>query len=243
VELKLAQPLAPGQALVRLKFDAKLREDLRGLYLVKTQKGDQYAVSQFEATDARRAFPCYDEPAFKATFSIAATVPAEMLAISNGETKSDAPMAGTGPRLHTLTFGETQPISSYLVALAVGKFAALEADATESKNHTHIRILAPPGDEKLGKFALDTALKTIPFYESYFGIPYPYAKLDMVAVPDFDAGGMENAGAVFYRDTALLLDAKSASVQAQKRVGVVVVHELAHQWFGDLVTMAWWDDL
>ena len=244
IELRPATPLGAGAAQLGLRFGAPLRNDLRGLYVAKSKNGEAYAVTQFEATDARRAFPCYDEPAFKATYSITAVVPDGMLAISNGnETNAQGADLQAPVGLHPVFFAQTPPISSYLVALAVGKFAALEADVSASKHHTHLRVIAPAGDEKLGKFALDMAVKALPFYEDYFGIPYPFAKLDMVAIPDFDAGGMENAGAIFYRDTALLLDEKSASVQAQKRVGVVVVHEMAHQWFGDLVTMAWWDDL
>ncbi len=243
VELKLAEPLVSGDATVHLKFQAPLRTDLRGLYLVKAPKGELYAVTQFEATDARRAFPCYDEPGFRAAYAVTATVPAGLTAVSNGAAKSDVPAAGA-PGLHTVVFDVTPPISSYLVALAVGKFGTLETDVPSKAGHlVHVRVVAPAGQEKLGKFALELAVRVLPFYEDYFGLPYPFQKLDMVAIPDFDAGGMENAGAIFYREKDLLLADKTASVQSQKRVGVVVVHEIAHQWFGDLVTMAWWDDL
>ncbi len=199
VALQPPLPLAPGPATLWLRFSAKLRDDLRGLYLVKTRAGDLYAVSQFEATDARRAFPCYDEPAFKATFSVTAEVPTGMTAISNGALREDRPVPESPGQLHAIAFTPTLPISSYLVALTVGKFSAVEADVPASQNHTHIRVLAPTGRSSghRPKFALQMAVKALPWYEHYFGIPYPYPKLDMVAVPDFDAGGMENAGAIF----------------------------------------------
>ena len=238
LRLRFPAPLPAGKAIVRLTFHAKLRDDLRGLYLVKAKDGSAYAFTQFEPTDARRAFPCFDEPAFKATFSIRATVPAGLTAISNG------PEAGrdedAAHKLTTFHFETTPPISTYLVALAVGRFATIGGAKV---GRTPLRVITLPGQEALGRFALQIATELLPWYERYFGIPYPYAKLDLLAVPDFEAGAMENAGAIFFRDVDLLSDPTQPSVQGQKRVAIVVAHEMAHQWFGDLVTMRWWDDL
>jgi puromycin-sensitive aminopeptidase len=247
VTLSLAEPLSPGLATITIRFQARLRDDLRGLYLVADKTGQPYAFTQFEPTDARRAFPCFDEPAFKARYDIAVIAPVGMTAISNGPEIGRMPVSAIPARKGTLgwpagtlyTFDETPAISSYLVAVAVGPLASIEGKS----GATPLRVITPVGQQELGRFALETATALLPWYEKYFGIPYPYAKLDLVAVPDFEAGAMENAGAIFFRDSALLLDSKTSSVQMQKRVAEVVAHEMAHQWFGDLVTMAWWDDL
>jgi puromycin-sensitive aminopeptidase len=236
VTLTLPAELKPGAAVVRLSFTAKLRDDLRGLYLAKSKSGEPFAFTQFEPTDARRAFPCFDEPAFKATYRLTVTVPQGLTAVSNGPQLSETPDKNG---MDTFVFAETEPISSYLVALAVGRFSSVSGSAAGKP----IRVITLAGDEALADFALTVAEALLPWYESYFGVPYPYPKLDLLAVPDFEAGAMENAGAIFFRDSALLLDPHAASVQAKQRVAVTVAHEMAHQWFGDLVTMAWWDDL
>ncbi len=233
--LSFPAALPAGPATLRFVYHAKLRDDLRGLYLVKA-KGQAYAFTQFEPTDARRAFPCFDEPALKATFTVSAVVPEGLQAISNGPEK----LAKDDGKSRSYQFATTPPISTYLVALAVGRFSFV---GPESAGPTPVRVVTLPGDEGLGGFALAMAKELLPWYVSYFGLPYAYAKLDLVAVPDFEAGAMENAGAIFFRDVDLLLDPKAASVQGQKRVAIVVAHEMAHQWFGDLVTMKWWDDL
>src|ERR1051325_9019880 len=235
VTLKLAAPLAPGKATIRDHFTAKLDQKLRGLYVSRTPKR-KYAVTQFESTDARRAFPSFDEPAYKAVFDITLVVDNGDTAISNGAIASDTP-AGSGK--HAIHFTPTRKMSTYLVAMLIGNFKCIDGGA----DGIPIRVCSIPGMENLGRFALSSAEATVKFYDDYFGIKYPFGKLDLIGIPDFEAGAMENAGAITFRETALLLDDKTASVERQKGVASTVAHEIAHQWFGDLVTMAWWDDI
>ncbi len=230
------QPIAPGRATIHITYAGVLNSQLRGLYLSQAN-GRRYAVSQMEATDARRAFPSFDEPAFKATFAISATIAEGDTAISNGRVIADVP--GPGPGRHTLTFSTTAKMSSYLVALAVGDFTCLSGSA----DRIPVRVCATPDKAHLGQLALDAAQHIVTFFNDYYEIDYPFGKIDLVAVPDFSAGAMENTAAIFYRETFLLADAATASVDTRKRIASVLAHELAHQWFGDLVTMAWWDDI
>lgn len=234
--LTVPRPVAPGPAIIRIAYTGVLNDDLRGLYLSHANDR-RYAVSQMEATDARRAFPSFDEPAFKATFDISATIDAGDTAISNGRVVSDTP--GPGPNRHTLRFSTTAKMSTYLVALAVGDFTCLSGTA----DSIPVRVCATPDKTHLGKLALEAAEQIVPFLNRYYEIKYPFGKIDLVAVPDFAAGAMENTGAIFYRDTLLLADSATASVSTRKNIASVLAHELAHQWFGNLVTMAWWDDL
>ncbi len=235
-QVALPVSLQLGPAHIHLAFQAPLRHDLRGLYLAKTKQGDAWAATQFEATDARKAFPCFDEPALKATFTLRVRVPAAMAVVSNTAAGADRADSKGG---HTVNFPVTEPIPTYLVALAIGRFGTVEGQA----GGLPIRVIAPAGQERLATFALKVAEQVVPWFEKYTGLPFPFPKLDMVAIPEFEAGGMENAGAIFYRDSALLLDEGKAPLWQQKRVEEVVAHEIAHQWFGDLVTMAWWDDV
>jgi aminopeptidase N len=235
VTFKLGETLPPGKAAIHARFAAKLNQKLRGLYLSRTPKR-KYAVTQFEATDARRAFPSFDEPAFKATYDITLIVDAGDSAISNEAIVSDTP-AGNGK--HAIRFARTQKMSTYLVALLVGDFKCLAGGA----DGVPIRVCATPDQANLTRFALTAAEECVKFYNRYFDIKYPFGKLDLIGVPDFEAGAMENAGAVTFRETALLLDDRNASVESKKSVASVVSHEIAHMWFGDLVTMAWWDDI
>jgi aminopeptidase N len=234
--LNVGKELPTGPAEIHIRYSGILNDKLRGFYLSKAN-GRNYAVTQFESTDARRAFPCFDEPAFKATFSIALTIDQADTAISNGQVTSDK----AGPRAgrHTMTFSETPKMSSYLVAMAVGDFTCLEG-GTEG---VPIRICATPDKTELGHIALDAAQRILAFYNGYYAIKYPFKKLDVLAVPDFAAGAMENTAAIFYREVDLLADTKTASVANTERIWSVLAHEMAHQWFGDLVTMQWWDDL
>jgi len=230
------KPIAAGSTDIHIRYAGNLNRQLRGFY-VSQGKTRKYAVTQFEATDARRAFPCFDEPAFKATFALTLTIDRGDMAISNGNVLSDAP----GPTItqHTVRFATTAKMSSYLVAMAVGDFRCLEGAA----GNIPIRICATPDKMELGHVALEAAEQVLRFYNGYYAITYPFGKLDVLAVPDFAAGAMENTGAIFYRETDLLVDSTSASVDARKRIASVLAHEIAHQWFGDLVTMQWWDDV
>jgi aminopeptidase N/puromycin-sensitive aminopeptidase len=233
--LKFGQTLAPGRASIRIGFNGTLNAQLRGLYLSKTPKR-KYAVTQFEPTDARRAFPSFDEPAMKATYDITLVVDNGDTAISNGEIASDTP---AGPGKHAIRFRTTQKMSTYLVAMLVGDFQCVSGGVDDIP----IRVCSVPGMQDLGKFAVSAAEACISFYDRYYGIKYPFGKLDLIGIPDFEAGAMENAGAITFRETALLIDGKTASVERKRGVAGVVAHEIAHQWFGDLVTMKWWDDI
>ena len=232
---KFGQTIPPGKASLRISFDGVLQSQLRGLYLSKTAKR-KYAVTQFEPTDARRAFPSFDEPAMKSTFDITLVVDNGDTAISNGAIAADTP---AGPGKHAIRFRTTQKLSTYLVAMLVGDFQCVSGGVDDIP----IRVCSVPGMQDLGKFAVTAAEASISFYDKYYGIKYPFGKLDLIAIPDFEAGAMENAGAITFRDTALLLDDAHASVERQRGVASTIAHEIAHQWFGDLVTMKWWDDI
>ncbi len=225
-----------GDATLHVSFAGTLRGDLRGLYAASAGER-RYAFTQLEATDARRFFPCFDEPGMKARFRMHVTTGRRNTVLSNALIESEESAAGGRKTVH---FRETPPLSTYLVALAVGE---LEPSPQEMCGDTPIRVWHVPGKGHLTSFALETARETLARLERYFALSYPYEKLDLVAVPDFEAGAMENAGAVFFRETLLLVDPATVTLQEKKRVAEVVCHELAHMWYGDLVTMAWWDDL
>jgi puromycin-sensitive aminopeptidase len=235
VVFQLSKPLRPGPAKLRIDYDGPLRTDLRGLYLARSGKR-RYAATQLEAADARRFFPCFDEPDKKARFRIRVTTPEANSVVSNGAVLRTR-RHGSGK---TVTFAETPPLSTYLIALIVGE---LEASRPRRCGETPIRVWSVPGKRHLAGFALEAAAESLRRLEQYFGLPYPYGKLDLVAVPDFEFGAMENAGAVTFRENLLLTDPKTVTLAEQKRVAEVIAHELAHMWFGNLVTMAWWDDL
>jgi aminopeptidase N len=235
--LAVATPLQPGPATVSIAFTGILNNELRGFYLGKDEKGKKYAVTQFEATDARRAFPSFDEPAYKATFDISVIADKGHTAISNGKVVSDTP--GPGPDKHTVRFKTTAKMSSYLVAIAVGDFEYIEGEA----DGIPIRIYSTPGKKNLDTFALATAEQCVRYFDKYFGVKYPFEKLDLIGLPDFAAGAMENTGLITFREIVLLLDDQHGSVDLHKEVAEVISHEIAHQWFGDLVTMQWWDDI
>ena len=234
--LTFADKMPAGKAKLAIVYTGILNNELRGFYLSKTAKRN-YAVTQFESTDARRAFPSFDEPAFKATYDVTLVVDAGDTAISNTPIESDTPGPAEGK--HTLKFFTTPKMSTYLVAFLVGDFQC----TTGASDGVAIRSCATPDKVALTPYALDVAEHVLHYYNNYFGIPYPLKKLDLIALPDFEAGAMENFGAITYRETDMLIDPKVASVDAQKEVALVVAHEMAHQWFGDLVTMQWWDNI
>jgi len=225
-----------GPASIAIRFRGTLNDKLRGFYISRTPRR-KYAVTQFESTDARRAFPSFDEPAFKSTFDITAIVDTGDTAISNGSIVSDTPGPAAGK--HTIAFSQTKRLSTYLVALVVGDFQCSSGAAGDIP----IRVCATPEKVQLTHFAVDAASRELNFYNDWYGIKYPFGKLDVIGIPDFAAGAMENAGAMTFREAALLVDERTGSTASRERVASVIAHELAHQWFGDLVTMSWWDDI
>ncbi|MGI4756709.1 MAG: M1 family metallopeptidase, partial [Janthinobacterium lividum] len=227
--------LPAGKVSLNLEFTGILNDKLRGFYLSKTAKRN-YAVTQFESTDARRAFPAFDEPAMKATFDLSLTVDKGDIVIANTNMLSDKP-APNG--MHTQTFATTPKMSTYLLAFQVGDWVCTKGEA----DGIPIRSCSTPDKLALTPFALHAAEHFLHFYNQYFGVKYAMPKLDMIGIPDFEAGAMENWGCITYRETALLVDEKTAPLSAKKLVAVDVAHEMAHQWFGDLVTMQWWDNL
>jgi aminopeptidase N len=233
---KFPEELAAGKVTLEIRYTGVLNDKLRGFYLSKT-KVRNYAVTQFEPTDARRAFPSFDEPALKATYDITMVVDSGDTAISNANMISDksGPVAGK----HTLRFATTPKMSSYLVAFLVGDFKCTEGKS----DGVPIRVCSTPDKVALTKFALESAKYVLHYYDTYFGIKYPMPKLDMIALPDFEAGAMENFGCITYRETDLLMEPKIGTIGEKKRIATVVAHETAHQWFGDMVTMQWWDNL
>ncbi len=234
--LTVPQQMPAGPATIQITYTGILNDKLRGFYISKANNRS-YAVTQMEATDARRAFPSFDEPAYKATFDITLMIDTGDSAISNGRQLSDSP--GPEPGKHTVTFAPTAKMSSYLVAMVVGDFVCREGAA----DGIPVRVCSTPDKRALTAFALEAAEQEVKFFNQYFGIKYPFGKLDIIGVPDFAAGAMENAGAITFRERVLLADPQTASLGVRKNIAAVISHELAHQWFGDLVTMKWWDDI
>jgi aminopeptidase N len=234
--LTFDKALAAGPAEIHIRFTGILNDKLRGFYLSKSDRRN-YAVTQFEATDARRAFPSFDEPAFKAVFHVTLIVDKGDTAISNGKIISDTPGPGDGK--HTLKFSPSPKMSSYLVVMLVGDFVCREGGA----DGIPIRVCSLPEKKEMTAYALEASENILKFYDRYYAVKYPYGKLDHIVFPDFSAGAMENVAAITYRDADLLLDEKSASYDAKQQVASVIAHEMAHQWFGDLVTMKWWNDI
>ena len=240
VKLQFKSALAPGRYVLNCHFKGSLNDDLRGFYrsaYVDNGVTHFLCATQMEPTDARRMFPSFDEPDFKATYQITATVDSNLTAISN------APIAKTdkqGNGKKVVKFEVTPKMSSYLVALIIGD---LKSSATKVSNGIPITVWTTPGKEHLAEYALNTAAEILPVQEKYFGIPYPGKKLDLIALPDFDAGAMENLGAITFREARLLVDNKTGTSFLKRTIASIEAHEMAHQWFGDLVTMRWWDDL
>jgi puromycin-sensitive aminopeptidase len=242
VELEPATPLAQGeQAHLSIGFTGRLRSDLSGLYrsvyVAPDGSKKNIATTQFESTGARKAFPCFDEPDMKATFNITLEVPEGLMAISNYPIVSREAL---GDGFERISFESTMKMSTYLLAFIVGDLVATEPVLADG---VPVRVIHIPGREGLSDFALEVAAHAISYYHDYFGIAYPAPKLDLIAIPDFAFGAMENLGAVTFRETALLVNRDTAARVELERVCDVVNHEIAHMWFGDLVTMKWWNGI
>ena len=234
-----ASPLPKGAVRLDVAFRGTLNDKMRGFYRSSYEyKGKKHwlATTQFESTDARRAIPCFDEPAMKAVFEVTLVVPKAMEAISN-----TIPVETTRDGTHTIVrFAPTPPMSTYLLAFIVGEFEHIQK---KSADGVLVRVFTTPGKKAQAKFALDCAAKTITYFNKYFAIRYPLPVLDMIAIPDFSSGAMENWGAITYRESALLVDPKNSSTMNKQWVALVIAHEIAHMWFGNLVTMKWWTHL
>jgi puromycin-sensitive aminopeptidase len=238
--LTFAELLQPGTVKLTIIFSGVLNDKLHGFYrsTYKDERGEtrNMAATQFEATDARRAFPCWDEPDFKAVFATTLVIDPAVTAVSNSRIASETLTGGK----KVVRFADTIKMSTYLVAFIVGR---IEPTEPVMIGQTALRLWAVPGKGRLTSFGQDIAAASLSFFESYYGIPYPGDKLDLLAIPDFASGAMENLGAITYRETALLVDRQSATHSELERVADVVAHENAHMWFGDLVTMSWWNGL
>ncbi|KAI3766424.1 hypothetical protein L2E82_16481 [Cichorium intybus] len=233
-------PLIVGDGVLEINFTGVLNEHMKGFYKGTYVDGGvrkNMAVTQFEAADARRCFPCWDEPALKATFKITVEkVPSHLTALSNMPVFEET-MNGD---FKSVCFEETPIMSTYLVALVVGLFDYIEETTSDG---IRVRAYCPVGKSEKGKLALSISVKAIELYTKYFSMPYRLPKLDMVAVPDFSGGAMENYGLITYRETELLHDNLHSAATNIQRLSIVVTHEVGHQWFGNLVTMEWWTHL
>lgn len=239
--LAMAGTVTPGEWTVHVRFRGVLNDKLKGFYrsTFTDESGTERVIgtTQMEPTDARRAFPCWDEPDLKAVFGVTLVVDEGLLAISNGGVVREEP---TGNGKVAVTFADTIPMSTYLVAFVVGP---LVATAPVDVDGIPLRVVHVPGKENLTRFALDAGAFCLRFFADYYGIAYPGDKCDLIALPDFAAGAMENLGAITFREAVLLTDPAAATQGELQRVADVVAHELAHMWFGDLVTMKWWNGL
>ncbi len=239
--LELAEEAAPGEWTLHLDFRGTLNDRMIGFYRSKYQDDDGsehvIATSHFEATDARMAFPCWDEPDLKAVFGVELIVPSGLTALSNGSQVSARPTQEGKVRVR---FGDTMPMSTYLACFVVGQLSLTEP---RDAMGTPVRVACRPGKEHLTDFALECGVFSLNWFSDYYGIPYPDAKVDHVAIPDFAQGAMENLGCITYREQLLLLDGDSSTLTEKLDVAETVAHEVAHMWFGDLVTMRWWNGI
>ncbi len=237
VGLALEQPIQPGRATLAIRYRGKLhRNSGDGIYSAQ-EAGDWYAYTQFESTDARRAFPTFDEPSYKAPWKLAIHTKQNLAVFANTPIESETQEAGN---MKLVRFVETTPLPSYLVAFAVGPFETV--DAGTSKTGTPIRIVVPKGRAKDAAYAAEATRPLLELVEEYFGSHYPYPKLDLLACAVFNAGAMENPGLITYREERLLTKPEEQTLARQKKFATDTAHEIAHQWFGDYVTLAWWDD-
>jgi aminopeptidase N len=240
VTVTLPSELAAGDHALTLSFTGKINQQGQGLFYLRYQEevsGERKIMlgTQFEATDARRFFPCWDEPAFRARFQLTAVVPENWLAVSNMPIESEQKIAGG----KEVRFASTPPMSSYLNVFVAGELDFIESQV----GPTQIRVIATKGKAELGRYALEASAEILKYYNDYFGVPYPLPKLDQIAIPGGFGGAMENWGGITYYESRLLFDPKSSSGETKQNIYEVLAHEMAHMWFGDLVTMAWWDNL
>ncbi|KAI8998411.1 peptidase family M1-domain-containing protein [Gaertneriomyces semiglobifer] len=241
---------AGSTATLHIVYTGIHNDAMAGFYRSSyTENGEKkhMVVTQFEATDARRALPCWDEPNLKATFDVTLNIDRALTALSNMDVKEEKDTEIDGLQLKTVKFNTTPIMSTYLLAMAVGDLEYIETSAnptapSDAKPLT-VRVYTLKGHKEQGRFALDVCARTLEFFSEYFDIAYPLPKMDLIAIPDFSAGAMENWGLVTYREVYLLFDEKVSSAKAKQRIAYVVGHELAHQWFGNLVTMDWWSEL
>ncbi len=235
------EPLEPGAHTLSIHYTGIINDKLHGWYRSSYEDADGaervIAVTQFEAADARRAFPCWDEPAYKAVFGITMIVPSGLTALSNS---AEMAREDTDDGLVQITFADTMKMSTYLVALIVGP---LEVTPPIDVDGVPVRVAHAPGKGHMTAWAEEVAAEYLRWLSDYYDIPYPADKVDHIAVPDFAFGAMENLGAIVYRETALLLDPTTSGQHEKRRIADVVAHELAHMWFGDLVTMDWWEGI
>ncbi|KAI9161526.1 hypothetical protein LWI28_018315 [Acer negundo] len=239
VVLVFDETLCVGEGLLGIEFSGNLNEHLKGLYrctYVDKEVKKNMAVTQFEAAAARLCFPCWDEPSLKATFKITLDAPSELTTLSNMPI-IDEKLDG---HVKTVYFEETPVMSTYLVAVVVGLFDHIEDTTADG---VKVRAYCPVGRSDEGKFALELTIKSLDIFTKYFSTPYPLPKLDMVAVPEFAAGAMENFGLIVYRDNEMLYSDSKSTARRKQRMSIVVAHEVAHHWFGNLVTMEWWTHL
>ena len=239
--LSFDSQISPGPHTIVAEFTGVLNDQLHGFYRSTFTDDDgvdhTIATTQFESTHARRAFPCFDEPAFKASYGVTLIVPSEQFAVSNGPIISETDLKN-GQR--EVVFEDTMVMSTYLVAFIVGPF---EATDPVDVNGVPLRIVHPIGKGHLTDYSLEAGAFALEFFSKYYGIPYPGQKLDMVAVPDFAFGAMENLGCITYREVLLLVDKDRSTEPELLRIADVIAHEIAHMWFGDLVTMEWWNGI
>ncbi|MEO6486724.1 MAG: M1 family metallopeptidase, partial [Thermoanaerobaculia bacterium] len=234
--LTVAEPLPIGPATIHIAYDGSLNRQLRGFY-IGVVNGRKYLASQMESTDARRAFPSFDEPDMKATFQITVVADANDAVISNSPIESDTPGPASGK--HTVRFAITPRLSTYHIALVVGDFDCLRG----SFEGIPLGICAPSDRVASGQLSMKATKELMRFFHGYYTAPYPFQKLDQIALTDFSAGAMENPGAITYRERILLANEKTSTDETRRRSVSTIAHEIAHMWFGDLVTMRWWDDI
>ncbi len=239
VTLKSPKEIKPGKYRLSLEFTGQIGEQAQGLFYVNyaAPSGKKVMLgTQMEPSDARRMFPCWDEPVYRAIYELTVVLPQKHKAISNMPIERETRLAGG---LKEVKFARTPPMASYLVALVSGEFDELQ----DESDGVRLRVIATEGKSEQGRYALQAAKGLLAYYDEYFGIKYPLPKLDLIAIPGGFSGAMENWGAITFNESILLFDPKTSSQQTKRDIFVTVAHEMSHQWFGNLVTTAWWNNL